>query len=115
MKEKFGEYRIDRPLTADCRLKMDRFIEGRASGLNRPFSYSWDESGSVLHLASAPVEWDLVFHADKVEAFGNAPLWLKMLFTEKRRAAANGMILQMLAEAGLLASNPDSSAGEAAS
>jgi len=103
MREKFNEYRIDRPLTAGRRQKIDRFVRGYASRLNRPFSHGWDESGSVLHLASTPVEWDFVFYPDRVEAFGSAPLWIKMLFTQKRRAAANELILQILEDAGMLA------------
>jgi hypothetical protein len=102
MREKINEYPIDRPLTAARRQKIDRFIQGYASRLDRPFSHEWDESGSVLRLASTPVEWDFVFHKDRVEAFGSAPMWVKMLFTQKRRAVANEMILQMLAEAGLV-------------
>lgn len=109
MKEKINEYRIDVPLTAAHRQKIDRFIDRYASGLDRPFAHRWDESGSVLHLSSTPVEWDFVFHPDRVEAFGSAPLWVKMLFTQKRRAAADEMVFEMLEEAGLLAPDPPAS------
>lgn len=103
MKEKFNEYPIGHPLTAARRQKIDRFIQNNASRLDRPLSHRWDKSGKVLFLASSPVEWEFVFHPDRVEAFGSAPLWVRLLFTEKRKKVANEVILQMLQEGGLVA------------
>jgi hypothetical protein len=104
MKEKINEYRIDRAVTAGRRKKIDEFIRRNVSRLGRPVSHQWDDSGSILRLASKPVEWEFVFHANRVEAIGSAPLWVKMLFTEKRRKAADEVILQMLEETGFLGS-----------
>ena len=109
MKEKFKEYRIDHPLTAGRRQKINRFIKSNASRLGRPFSHQWDESGTVLLLASDPVEWKLIFHPTRLEVIGSAPLWVKMLFTEKRRNTVNAVILQMLEETGFVAASPPES------
>jgi hypothetical protein len=102
MKEKINEYTIDRPITVARRKKIDRFIAANAGRLGRAFSAQWDESGRVLTLASDPVEWQFIFHPDRVEAYGSAPFWVKMLFTEKRRRAVDDVVMQMLEEAGFL-------------
>jgi len=107
MKEKINEYPIDHPLTAGRRKKINQFIENNAGRLGRPVSAEWDESGTVLHLASDPVEWQFVFHPTRVEAFGSAPFWIKMLFTEKRRKTVDQVVIQMLEETGFMASGPD--------
>jgi hypothetical protein len=111
MKEKINAYPIDRPITAARRQKIDRFIQGQAGRLgDRPFSHGWSESGAVLRLESSPVEWEFVFYPDRVEAFGSAPFWVKMLFNAKRRAAADEIIFQMLEEAGFYAQDPPAGA-----
>jgi hypothetical protein len=108
MKEKINEYPIDRPITAARRKKINQFIENNAGRLGRPVSAEWDESGSTLTLASDPVEWEFVFHPTRVEAYGSAPFWIKMLFTEKRRATVDQVVMQMLEEAGFTAPPPAS-------
>jgi hypothetical protein len=104
MKEKINEYAIDRPLTAGRRKKINEFIENNAGRLGRPVSAEWDETGKVLLLASDPVEWEFVFHPNRVEAFGSAPFWVKMLFPEKRRKTVDQVVIQMLEETGFLES-----------
>jgi hypothetical protein len=106
MKEKINDYPIDRPLTAARRKKINQFIENNAGRLGRPVSAEWDESGTVLLLASDPVKWEFVFHSTRVEAFGTAPFWVKMLFTEKRRKVVDEVVMQLLEEAGFLAAKP---------
>jgi hypothetical protein len=106
MKEKINEYPIDRPINAARRKKINQFIETNAGRLGRPVSAEWDESGAVLTLASDPVEWEFVFHPNRVEAYGSAPFWVKMLFTEKRRATVDQVVVQMLEDAGFIGAPP---------
>jgi hypothetical protein len=106
MKEKINEYPIERPINAARRKKINEFIETNAERLGRAISSEWDEEGTVLTLASDPVEWEFVFHRDRVESFGSAPFWVKMLFTEKRRKTVDQVVLQMLDEAGFLTPKP---------
>ncbi len=101
MKEKINEYPIARPITAESRKKIDQFIEQNATRLGRAITAKWDESGTTLALSSDPVQWDLVFHPDKVESFATAPFWLKMLFTENIRATVDQTIRQMLTDSRL--------------
>lgn len=103
MKEKINEYPIDHPIDAYRRKKIDQFIELNAGKLGRAVASHWDESGTVLSLASEPVEWEFIFHPDRVEAYGSAPLWVKMLFTGKRRQMVDDIVGQMLREAGFKA------------
>jgi hypothetical protein len=102
MKEKINEYPIERPINAARRKKINEFIDTNADRLGRAISCRWDEGGTVLTLASDPVEWEFVFHPDRVESFGSAPFWVKMLFTEKRRKTVDMVVLQMLDEAGFM-------------
>ena len=100
----FNVYPIDRPLTPGRRIKIDHFIQAHPGRLDRDISSHWEDSGSVLILASHPVQWKLVFHPRRVEVFASAPIWVRMLFTEKRKAVAHQVILQMLEAADLFAS-----------
>jgi hypothetical protein len=102
MKERINEYAIDRPLNATRRKKINQFIESNAARLGRAISHEWDESGTVLSLVSDPVLWEFVFHPDRVETYGSAPCWVKLLFTEKRRKTVDQVVLQMLDEAGFI-------------
>jgi len=102
MKEKINEYAIDRPLNATRKKKIEQFIANNAERLGRAISHEWDESGTVLSLASNPVLWEFVFYRDRVETYGSAPFWVKMLFTEKRRKTADEVVLQMLQDAGFI-------------
>jgi len=106
MKEKINDYPIARPLTAARRKKIDQFIENNAGRLGRPVAHEWDETGTVLSLASDPVRFEFVFHAGRVESFASAPFWVKMLFNEKRRNTLDQVVEQMLDEAGLLEPAP---------
>ncbi|HEX4087031.1 MAG TPA: hypothetical protein VHY22_19105 [Chthoniobacteraceae bacterium] len=102
MAEKLFDFEINHPLTAERRETMDRFIAANAGRLGRPVSHRWDDAGNVLRVASDPVEWVFTFYPDRLEVFGTAPFWIKMLFTEKLRAVAHQTIRDMLAEAGLI-------------
>jgi len=102
MKEKISEYPTTAPLTAERREKIDQFIKSNAARVGRPFSHEWDESGNVLVLASNPVEWQFIFHPERVEVYGSAPAWVRMLFTDKLRNTVNEVIVQMLEDAGLM-------------
>ena len=106
MKEKINEYPIDRPLNAARRKKIDQFITANSGRLGRPVESEWDDSGKVLLLASDPVQFEFVFHADRVVSYGTAPFWVKMLFTEKRRQTVDQVITQMLDEAGFMEPAP---------
>jgi len=111
MKEKINEYAIDRPLNAARRKKIEQFIESSAERLGRAILHEWDESGTVLSLASDPVLWEFVFHRNRVETYGSAPFWLKLLFTENRRKTADQVVLQMLEEAGFIGPGGGKKAG----
>jgi hypothetical protein len=100
MKEKINDYPIDKPLNAARRKKIDQFIAANSGRLGRPVEHEWDKSGKILSLASDPVQFEFVFHIDRVESFASAPFWVKMLFTEKRRQTVDQVIEQMLEDAG---------------
>ena len=75
---------------------MDRLIEENTHRIPWPVTHAWDNSGKRLELSTKPVDWEIVFHADKVEVFGYGPLWARMLFTKKKRALLHDGIEQAL-------------------
>ena len=85
-KEKIFEFAIDQPLTAANRKTVEKQVEKNAHLSPKPVEYEWDEDdANVLHIKSGPVEAELRFHPKKVELYGGAPFWVKMLLTEKKK------------------------------
>ena len=67
MKEKIAEFPVSQPLTAARRKALDRLITDNAGRSPWPITHAWAESGDRLEVTTKPVEWEIVFHADKVE------------------------------------------------
>ena len=102
MKEKIDEFPVSQPLTAARRKALDRMITENASRSPWPISHRWSESADRLEVTTKPVEWEVVFHADKVEVFGRGPLWARLLFTKSKRALLHEGISEALKELGFL-------------
>jgi hypothetical protein len=85
-KEKIFEFPIDQPLTAARRKTVEKQVEKNAHLSPKPVSYKWDDDDeNVLHITSGPVEAELKFHPKKVELYGAAPFYVRMLLTEKKK------------------------------
>ena len=85
-KEKIFEFPIDQPLTAAKRKTVEKQVEKNAHLSPKPVTYKWDEDDeNVLHITADPVEAELRFHPKKVELYGGAPFWVRMLLTEKKK------------------------------
>jgi hypothetical protein len=99
-KEKIFEFSIDRPLTPARRKAIEKHIEQNADQSEKPVSYSWDDDdGDVLRIEADPVEIEVRFEATKVELFGAAPLWARLLFTAKKKAELKEQIEALLQKA----------------
>ena len=99
MQEKLFEFHIHQPLTPARRKGFNQIIEENAHHSPWPLAYEWDSSKNRLHAKAGSVKIDILFHADRVEAYGSAPLLVRMMFTKKKRAEfQNGFkaILQKL-------------------
>ena len=102
MKEKIDEFPVSQPLTTARRRAVDKMIAENASRSPWPIKHSWAESGDRLEVTTKPVEWEIVFHADKVEIFGRGPLWARLLFTKKKRQLLHDGVAAALKELGFL-------------
>ncbi|MGA9216187.1 MAG: hypothetical protein WBZ54_13255, partial [Methylocella sp.] len=103
-KEKIYEFAIDRPLTPAKRKAVEKHIEHNAHLSPKPVSYNWDEDDDeVLHIAIEPVLIEVRFQDKKVELYGAAPLWARILFTKKRKGEIKDQIESVLHKAKFVA------------
>lgn len=102
MKEKIDEFAVTQLLTAARRKALDQLIAANAGRSPWPISHTWADSGDRLEVTTKPVEWEVVFHPDKVEVFGRGPLWARLLFTKKKRALLHDGIAEALNRLGFL-------------
>lgn len=86
-KEKIFDFAIDNPLTPMRRKAIEQNIAHSAHLSAKPLSYRWDESDDgVLHIEADPVLIEVRFQDKNVALYGAAPLWARLMFTEKRKA-----------------------------
>jgi hypothetical protein len=84
--EKIYEFPIDHPLTPAKRKAVEKHIEENAHLSTSPVTFNWNEEDDhVLHIAVDPVLIEVRFRDNVVELFGAAPLWARVLFTQKRK------------------------------
>ena len=69
--------------------------------------YEWDETGGqVLRITADPVTFEVRFHAKKVEIYGSAPLWARLLLTGKKKEQLKHEIQLILSDTGFVAVRP---------
>lgn len=103
-KEKIFEFDIDRPLTAAKKKAVEKHIEENAEKASASVSYQWDEEeDGVLHVAADPAQIEIRFAPKSVELYFAAPLWARMLFTEKKKAELKEEIETILRQAKFVA------------
>ena len=103
MKEKLYDLPIDNPLTSARRKAINRHIARNAHLSESPVHYDWDNSaGEVLRITAQPVTFEVRFHAKKVEIYGTAPLWARLLLTAKKKELLKEEIQSILSDAGFV-------------
>jgi hypothetical protein len=103
-KQKIYEFPIDRPLTPARRKAVEKHIEHNAHLSQKPISYNWDDDDDeVLHIAADPVLIEVRFLDKKVELYGAAPLWARLLFTNKKKIELREQIESILHKAKFVA------------
>lgn len=86
-REKIYEFAINHPLTTAKSKAIEKHIEENARLSDRSVSYGWhDEDNHVLLIDMNPVSFEVRFHKDRIELFGAAHLWARLLFTDRRKA-----------------------------
>ncbi len=103
MKEKFYDLPIDNPLTSARRKAINRHIARNAHLSDAPIHYDWDDTaGEVLRITAQPVTFEVRFHAKKVEVYGSAPLWARLLLTVKKKELLKQEIQLILSDTGFV-------------
>lgn len=102
--EQIYVFPLNAPVTVDKRKAIEAIIEDKAKAADRQVTYKWLKRGDdkLLRAFIDPVTLEAVFHDDRVELFGAAPAWAKLLFTKSRRSEVKDLIEQTLIEIGLL-------------
>jgi hypothetical protein len=104
MREKLFDLAIDYSLTAAKRKAINRHLERHSHLSDAPVHCLWDESGGeTLRITAHPVTFEVKFQARKVEIYGSAPLWARLLLTEKKKAELKKQIQLILTETGFVA------------
>ena len=104
MKEKLYDLPIDNPLTSARRKAINSHIARNAHLSESPVQYDWVNKGSeVLRIMAEPVMFEVRFHANKVEIYGSAPLWARLLLTKKKKELLKQEIQLILADTGFVA------------
>jgi hypothetical protein len=103
--EQFYVFRIDSPLTADKRRAVDVHLTENAELFEREISYKWLKRGEekFLRILVDPVTIEIVFFDDRIECYGAAPAWARLLFTKARKEELKGHLENVLVGAGFLA------------
>jgi hypothetical protein len=107
MKEKFYDLPIENPLTSARRKAINQHIARNVHLSDSPVSYEWEETGSpVLRITAKPVTLEVRFHSKKVEIYGSAPLWARVLLTGKKKEELRQEIQLILSETGFVGGQP---------
>lgn len=102
--EQFYVFPIHSPLTADKRRAVEAQIAENAETFQREVSYKWLKRGEekFLRILVDPVTIECVFFDDRIECFGAAPTWAKLLFTKARREELKNQLEKVLIGAGFV-------------
>jgi hypothetical protein len=107
--EQFYVLPIQSKLTSEKRRSVEVQIEENARTLGREISYKWLKRGDerFLRILADPVTIEIVFFDDRVEFFGAAPAWARLLFTKARKEELKGQLERVLIGAGFVAAPAD--------
>ncbi len=104
--ERFYVFPIQSGLTSEKRRAIEAQIETNAQAFERDVSYKWLKRGEerFLRIISDPVTIEIVFFDDRIECYGAAPKWARLLFTKARKEELKDRLEQLLMGAGFVAS-----------
>jgi hypothetical protein len=104
MKEKLYDIAIDHPLTSTRRKALNHHIVSNVHLSDGPVSYEWDKKATeILRITADPVTFEVRFQAHKVEIYGSAPLWARLLLTAKKKELLKQQIQSILSDTGFFA------------
>jgi hypothetical protein len=103
--EQFYVFPIQAQLTSEKRRAIELQIDENAQIFEREVSYKWLKRGEerFLRILVDPVTVEIVFFDDRIECYGAAPAWARLLFTKARKSDLKERIEQVLLGAGFVA------------
>jgi hypothetical protein len=106
--EQFYVFQIDAPLTNEKRRAIETQIDGNAQLFEREVSYKWLKRAEekFLRILIDPVTIEVVFFDDRIECYGAAPAWARLLFTKARKNELRDHLERVLIGAGFLSTDP---------
>jgi hypothetical protein len=103
MKEKLYDIAIDHPLTSTRRKALNHHIVSNVHLSDVPVSYEWDKkTAEILRITADPMTFEVRFQARKVEIYGSAPLWARLLLTAKKKELLKQQIQSILSDTGFV-------------
>jgi hypothetical protein len=110
MREKLYDIAIDHPLTSTRRKALNQHIVRNADLSDVPLRYEWDsKAAEILRIMADPMTFEVKFHAHKVEIYGSAPLWARLLLTAKKKELLKLEIESILSDTGFVTGKKDDS------
>jgi len=102
--EQFYVYNIVSPLTQDKRAIIETHIDDNATAFGQNATRSWHkgEEEDFLRIFVEPVVIEIVFLSERVELYGAAPTWARVLFTAERKKQLTERIEEVLVGAGFV-------------
>lgn len=100
--EQFYVFEIQSPLTPDKRRIVEQHIDDNAVAFGQNITRSWHqrEGEHFLRIAVDPVVVEIVFLNEKIELYGAAPSWARLLFTAARKEELKEKIADVIVVAG---------------
>ncbi len=102
--EQFYVFPVRSKLTSEKRRALEAQIETNAQTFEREVSYKWLKRGEerFLRIIADPVTIEVVFFDDRIECYGAAPAWARLLFTKARKEELKERLEQVLIGAGFV-------------
>jgi hypothetical protein len=100
--EQFYVFDVDEPLNQERRVIIVREIDDNAAAFGKEVTHSWHkrEGEDFLRIHVDPVVIEIVFASEKIELYGAAPQWARLLFTTSHKDQLRERIEQVLIAAG---------------
>lgn len=100
--EQFYVFEVDTPLSPERRAIIESHIDANAEAFGQNVTRSWHnrESEEFLRIQVEPVVIEIVFTGDKIELYGAAPAWARLLFTAAHKDRLRERIEEVLIAAG---------------
>jgi hypothetical protein len=103
--EQFYAYDILSPLTPERKAFIEKQIDDNAAAFGKDVPRSWhrgQEEEDFLRILVDPVIIEIVFFSQRIELYGAAPAWARLLFTMERKEELRKRIEDVLIVVGFV-------------